>query len=146
MIRTKIDILWLRQCCAFHLQYFPDSTLLSKLCDLQDRIEQNSDAPLLRVPLTSLHMTVATLIDAAAQFAVPNHDIWKSTGDQWTEIVNQIAEKTPPIDLEFSEVETSAAAVFEKAQEPPELRKLRSAISHALCFEDRRPRPPRSPT
>nr|WP_246638545.1 2'-5' RNA ligase family protein [Rhizobium binae] len=132
----------MRQCCAFHLQYFPDSTLRSKLCDLQDRIERNSDAPLLRVLLTSLHMTVATLIDAAAQFTVPNHEVWKRKGAQWTEIVNQLAAKTPPIDLAFSEVATSEAAVFIKAQEPPELHKLRLAISHALCFEDWRPRPP----
>jgi 2'-5' RNA ligase len=142
VIQTKIDTLWLRQCCAFHLQYFPDTPLQSKLCDLQNRIEQQSTAPLLRVPLQSLHMTVVTLIDARSQFRVPNHEVWKLEGARWTEIIDRLVEKTPPVDLEFSEVATSEAAVFIKAKEPPELHRLRADISHAICFEDWRPRPP----
>jgi hypothetical protein len=62
VIQTKIDILWLRQCCALHLQYFPDTPLLTKFCDLQNRIEQDSTAPLLHVLPKSLHMRVATLM------------------------------------------------------------------------------------
>ncbi|EJZ16502.1 2'-5' RNA ligase family protein, partial [Rhizobium sp. Pop5] len=131
-----------RQCCAFHLQYFPETTLLSKLGDVQDRIERHITAPLLRLPIASLHMTVVTLIDAIAHFTVPNHEVWKLRGGEWKEIIDKLVEKTPPFDLEFSEVATSEAAVFIKAAEPPGLHELRSAISDAICFEDRRPRPP----
>lgn len=142
MLQTKIDALWLRECCAFHLQYFPDAKLLSKLNDLQDRIEQQSTAPLLRLPVTSLHMTVVTLIDAVAHFTIPNSAVWSLKRDHWTEIVDKLVAKTPPIELEFSEIATSEAAVFIKAPEPPELCQLRSAISNAICFEDRHPKPP----
>lgn len=143
MILTKIDTLWFKQCCAFHLQFFPDRETLSKLCDLQDGIERNSTAPLLRVPAASLHMTVATLINATTQFSIPNHEVWERQGEQWKEIVEKLVEETPPIDLHFHEVAASEAAVFVKAHEPPELRQLRSAISNAICFEHWRPTPSR---
>ena len=142
VIRTKVDTLWFKRCCAFHLQFLPDRETLSKLCDLQDSIERDSAAPLLRVPATSLHMTVVTLINAATQFSIPNDEVWKLKGKGWKEIVEKLVEETPPIDLHFHEVVASEAAVFVKAQEPPELRKLRSAISHAICFEHWHPTPP----
>jgi hypothetical protein len=66
-------------------------------------------------------MTVATLIDARNQFKASNHEVWKLRGARWTEIIDKLVEKTPPIDLEFSEVAASEAAVFIKAQEPQEL-------------------------
>ncbi|MGR8959807.1 2'-5' RNA ligase family protein [Rhizobium leguminosarum] len=143
MIRTKVDTLWFKQCCAFHLQFFPDGEALSKLCNLQDRIERDSDAPLSRVPAKSLHMTVVTLVNAAAQFSIPNDEVWKLNGERWKEIVERLVEETPPFELHFHEVAASEAAIFVKAEEPPELRRLRSAISHAICFEQWRATPPR---
>lgn len=114
MIQTKIDILWLRQCCALHLQYFPDTPLLTKFCDLQNRIEQDSTAPLLHVLPKSLHMRVATLMDARSQFKVSNHGLWKMEGARCRDIIEKLVEKTRPIDLEFTELATSEAAVFIK--------------------------------
>ncbi|MCW1410888.1 2'-5' RNA ligase family protein [Rhizobium sp. 1AS11] len=142
MIRTKVDPLWFKRCCAFHLQFFPDREALSKLCDLQESIERNSTAPLLRVPATSLHMTVATLLNAATQLRIPNHEVWKRKGERWKAIVEKLVEETPPIELHFDEVAASEAAIFVRAQEPVELRELRSAISDAICFEHWRPTPP----
>ncbi|NEJ47283.1 2'-5' RNA ligase family protein [Rhizobium leguminosarum] len=143
MIRTKVDLLWFKRCCAFHLQLFPDSETVSKLCALQDRIERECNGPLLRVPATSLHMTVVTLIDATAQFSMPNDEIWKLNGESWKQTVERLVKQTPLIDLSFQEVQASEAAVFVKAPEPPELQRLRSAISDAVWFEDWRPKPPR---
>ncbi|MBY3359350.1 2'-5' RNA ligase family protein [Rhizobium laguerreae] len=143
MIRTKVDLLWFKRCCAFHLQLFPDPETRSKLCALQDHIERECNGPLLRVPATSLHMTVVTLIDAAAQFSLPNEEVWKRNGERWKEVVERLVNETPPIDLSFQEVQASEAAVFVKAPEPPELQRLRSAISDAVWFEDWRPKPPR---
>ncbi|NKL94179.1 2'-5' RNA ligase family protein [Rhizobium leguminosarum] len=143
MIRTKVDLLWFKRCCAFHLQLFPDSETVSRLCALQDRIERECNGPLLRVPATSLHMTVATLISAGAQFSMPNDEVWKLNGERWKEIVERLVKQTPPIDLSFQEVQVSEAAIFVKAPEPPELQRLRSAISDAVWFEDWRPKPPR---
>lgn len=143
MIRTKVDPLWFRRCCAFHLQFLPDRETLSKLCDLQDRIERNSPAPLSRVPATSLHMTIVTLVNAATQASIPNDEVWKLKGERWKETVERLVEETSPFDLHFHQVAASEAAVFVKAEEPPELRRLRSAISDAICFEDWRPTPPR---
>ncbi|RFB98055.1 hypothetical protein B5K08_04820 [Rhizobium leguminosarum bv. trifolii] len=142
MIRTKIDTLWFKRHCAFHLHLLPDHEARSKLCDLQDRIERDSGAPLLRVPATSLHMTIATLIDATAQFSIPNEEVWKCNGERWTEVVERLVEQTPSFDLDFDEVAVSEAAVFVKAEEPAELRRLRSAISQAICLEQWRPSPP----
>ncbi|HWT59101.1 MAG TPA: 2'-5' RNA ligase family protein, partial [Rhizobium sp.] len=135
MIRTKIDTLWFKRCCAFHLQFLPDRQALSKLCLLQDSIERDSAASLSRVPASSLHMTVATLVNAAAQFSIPNEEVWKRNGERWTEIVERLIDETPPFDVHFHEVAVSEAAVFVKAEEPAELRRLRSAISQAICFE-----------
>ncbi|ARM87270.1 2'-5' RNA ligase protein [Rhizobium sp. CIAT894] len=143
MIRTKVDALWFRRCCAFHLQLLPDRETLSKLCDLQDSIERNSPAPLSRVPATSLHMTIVTLVNAATQVSIANDEVWKLNGEKWKETVERLVEETSPFDLHFHEVAASEAAVFVKAEEPPELRRLRSAISDAICFEDWRPTPPR---
>ncbi|EJT03368.1 2'-5' RNA ligase family protein [Rhizobium sp. CCGE 510] len=142
MIRTRIDTLWFKRCCAFHLHFLPDHEALSKFCDLQDNIERDSGAPLLRVPVTSLHMTIATLIDAAAQFSIPNDEVWSRNGERWKEIVERLVGETPPFDIHFHEVAASEAAVFVKAEEPAELRRLRSAISQAICFEQWRPSPP----
>ncbi|TBG58376.1 hypothetical protein ELG71_08435 [Rhizobium leguminosarum] len=143
MIRTKVDLLWFKRCCAFHLQLFPDRETVSKLCALQDRIERECNGPLLRVPATSLHMTVVTLVDATAQFSMSNEEIWKLNGERWKETVERLVKQTPPIDLSFQEVQASEAAIFVKAPEPPELQRLRSAISDAVWFEDWRPKPPR---
>ncbi|UIJ82960.1 2'-5' RNA ligase family protein [Rhizobium leguminosarum] len=143
MIRTKVDLLWFKGCCAFHLQLFPDRETVSKLCALQDHIEGECNGPLLRVPATSLHMTVVTLIDAAAQFSMPNDEVWKLNGERWKETVERLVRQTPPIDLSFQEVQASEAAIFVKAPEPPELQRLRSAVSDAISFEDWRPKPPR---
>ncbi|CAN7206746.1 2'-5' RNA ligase family protein [Rhizobium leguminosarum] len=143
MIRTKVDTLWFRRCCGFHLQFFPDREALSKLCDLQDSIERDSTAPLLRVPAASLHMTVITLINAATQFSIPNREVWKLNGREWKASAERLVEETPPFELHFHEVAASEAAIFVKAEEPPELRRLRSAISHTICFEQWRPTPPR---
>ncbi|MBX5168104.1 MULTISPECIES: 2'-5' RNA ligase family protein [unclassified Rhizobium] len=143
MIHTKIDTLWFKRCCAFHLQFLPDRETRSKLCDLQDSIKRDSAAPLSRVPATSLHMTVVTLVNAAAQFSIPNDEVWKRNGESWTEIVERLVEETPPFDIHFHEVAASQAAVFVKAEEPAELRRLRSAISQAIGFEQWRPTPPR---
>ncbi|MBY5770142.1 2'-5' RNA ligase family protein [Rhizobium leguminosarum] len=133
MIRTKVDPLWFKRCCAFHLQFFPDREALSKLSDLQESIERNSTTPLLRVPATSLHMTVATLLNAATQLRIPNHEFWNRKGERWKAIVEKLVEETAPIELHFDEVAASEAA---------ELRELRSAISDAICFEHWRPTPP----
>ncbi|MBX5186675.1 hypothetical protein HJB88_29280 [Rhizobium sp. NZLR5] len=143
MIHTTIDTLWFKRCCAFHLQFLPDRETRSKLCDLQDSIKRDSAAPLSRVPATSLHMTVVTLVNAAAQFSIPNDEVWKRNGESWTEIVERLVEETPPFDIHFHEVAASQAAVFVKAEEPAELRRLRSAISQAIGFEQWRPTPPR---
>ncbi|WP_327206018.1 2'-5' RNA ligase family protein [Rhizobium beringeri] len=143
MIRTKVDTLWFKRCCAFHLQFFPDREALSKLCSLQGSIERDSTAPLLRVPSTSLHMTIVTLVSAATQFSTPNDEVWRLNGGRWKEIAERLVEETPPFELHFHEVAASEAAIFVKAEEPPELRRLRSAISHAICFEQWRPAPPR---
>ncbi|RUM26159.1 hypothetical protein EFQ99_07730 [Rhizobium vallis] len=143
MIRTKVDTLWFRQCCAFHLQFIPDSETLSTLSGLQDSIERDSGAALLRVPTTSLHMTIVTLVNAATQVSIPNDDVWRLKGEKWKEIVEGLVEETPPFDLDLHDVAVSEAAIFVKAEEPPELRRLRSAISHAICFEHWRPTPPR---
>jgi 2'-5' RNA ligase len=143
VITTKVDLLWFKRCCAFHLQFFPDRETLSKLCGLQDRIERECDGPLLRVPGTSLHMTVVTLINAVAQFSIPNDEVWKLNEERWKGIVERLVKETPPIDLSFQEVQASEAAIFVKAPEPPELQRLRSAISDAVWFEDWRPKPPR---
>ncbi|TBF40444.1 2'-5' RNA ligase family protein [Rhizobium leguminosarum] len=143
MIRTKVDTLWFKRCCAFHLQFFPDRETVSKLCALQDRIERECDGPLLRVPATSLHVTVVTMINAVPQFSMPNEEIWKLNGERWKETVERLVNETPPIDLSFQEVQASEAAIFVKAPEPPELQRLRSAISDAVWFDDWRPKPPR---
>jgi len=143
VIRTKVDTLWFKRCCAFHLQFLPDREALSKLCVLQDSIERDSAASLSRVPATSLHMTVVTLVNAAAQFGIPNEEVWKRNGEQWTEIVERLIDETPPFDVHFHEVAASEAAIFVKAEEPAELHRLRSAISQAICFEQWRPTPPR---
>ncbi|WP_345774736.1 2'-5' RNA ligase family protein [Rhizobium sp. C104] len=143
MIRTKVDPLWFKRCCAFHLQLFPDRETVSKLCALQDGIERECDGPLLRVPAKSMHMTVVTLINAGAQFSMSNDEVWKLNGERWTGVVERLLEETPPICLSFQEVQASEAAIFVKAPEPPELRRLRSAISDAVWFEDWRPKPPR---
>ncbi|TAV45344.1 hypothetical protein ELI30_27195 (plasmid) [Rhizobium leguminosarum] len=143
MMRTKVDQLWFKRCCAFHLQLFPDHETVSKLCALQDHIEGECNGSLLRVPATSLHMTVVTLIDAAAQFSMPNDEVWKLNGERWKETVERLVRQTPPIDLSFQEVQASEAAIFVKAPEPPELQRLRSAVSDAIWFEDWRPKPPR---
>ncbi|WP_184472235.1 2'-5' RNA ligase family protein [Rhizobium esperanzae] len=143
MIRTKIDTLWFRRCCAFHLQFLPDPETLSKLCGLQDSIERNSPAPLSRVPATSLHMTIVTLVNAATQVSIANDEVWKLNGEKWKETVGRLVEETSPFDLHFHEVAASEAAVFVKAEEPPALRRLRSAISDAVRFQDWRPTPPR---
>ncbi|MDF0661578.1 MULTISPECIES: 2'-5' RNA ligase family protein [unclassified Rhizobium] len=143
MIRTKVDLLWFKRCCAFHLQLFPDPETVSKLCALQDHIERECNGPLLRVPATSLHMTVVTLINAGAQFSMPNDEVWKLNGERWKETVERLVNETPPICLSFQEVQASEAAIFVKADEPPELQRLRSAISDAVWFEDWRPKPPR---
>nr|WP_245355582.1 2'-5' RNA ligase family protein [Rhizobium leguminosarum] len=142
VIRTKIDTLWFKRCCAFHLQFLPDRETRSKLCNLQDSIERDSAAPLSRVPATSLHMTVVTLVNAATQFSIPNNEVWKRNGERWKEIVERQVEETPPFDIHFHEVAASEAAVFVKAEEPAELRRLRSAISQAIGFEQWRPTPP----
>ncbi|WHO72629.1 2'-5' RNA ligase family protein [Rhizobium sp. BT03] len=142
MIRTKIDALWFKRCCAFHLQFLPGRETLSKLCVLQDGIERDSAASLSRVPATSLHMTVVTLINAAAQFSIPNDEVWKRNGGRWKEIVAKLIEETPSFDLHFDKVAVSEAAVFVKAEEPAELRRLRSAISQAIGFEEWHPSPP----
>ncbi|PDT02219.1 hypothetical protein CO666_21895 [Rhizobium chutanense] len=143
MIRTKVDTLWFRRCCAFHLQFLPDHETLSKLCDLQDSIERNSPAPLSRVPATSLHMTIVTLVNAATRVSIANDAVWKLNGERWKEIVERSVEETSPFDLHFHEVAASEAAIFVKAEEPPALRRLRLAISDVVCFEDWRPTPPR---
>ncbi|MBY3053890.1 2'-5' RNA ligase family protein [Rhizobium laguerreae] len=143
MIRTKVDLLWFKRCCAFHLQLFPDRETVSKLCALQDHIEAECNGPLLRVPATSLHMTVVTLINAGAQFSMPNDEVWKLNGERWKETVERLVKETPPIDLSFQEVQTSEAAIVIEAPEPPELQRLRSAVSDAVWFEEWRPRPPR---
>ncbi|WEA62575.1 2'-5' RNA ligase family protein [Rhizobium sp. BJ04] len=143
MIRTKIDTLWFKRCCAFHLQFLPDRETLAKLGDLQDSIARNSGAALSRVPATSLHMTTITLVNAATQVSIPNDEVWKLNGERWKESVERLVEETSPFDLHFHEVAASEAAVFVKAEEPPELRRLRSAISDAICFEHWRPTPPR---
>nr|WP_246805758.1 2'-5' RNA ligase family protein [Rhizobium leguminosarum] len=135
-------MLWFKRCCAFHLQLFPDRETVSKLCALQDHIECECNG-LLRVPATSLHMTVVTLIDAGAQFSMPNDEVWKLNGERWKEVVERLVKETPPIDLSFQEVQASEAAIFVKAPEPPELQRLRSDISDAIWFEDWRPKPPR---
>ncbi|ARM11244.1 MULTISPECIES: 2'-5' RNA ligase family protein [Rhizobium] len=142
MIRTKIDALWFKRCCAFHLQFFPDGATLSKLSSLQDDIERHSDAPLLRLPVASLHMTIATLVNAAAKFSIPNEEVWRLNGERWKAVADRLAEETPAFNLDFHELAVSAAAVFVKAEEPPELRKLRSAIIQAIDFEGWRPTPP----
>jgi hypothetical protein len=142
VIRTKIDMLWFKRCCAFHLQFLPDHAALSKLCALQDSIERDSAAPLSRLPATSLHMTVVTLVNAAAKFGIPNEEVWQRNGERWKEIVERLIDETPPFDLHFHEVAASEAAVFVKAEEPAELRRLRLAISQAIGFEWR-PTPPR---
>ncbi|MBX4927620.1 2'-5' RNA ligase family protein [Rhizobium binae] len=142
MIRTKIDALWFKRCCAFHLQFCPDGAALSKLSDLQDAIERHSVAPLLRLPAASLHMTVVTLVDAAAKFSIPNEELWRLNGERWKAVADRLAEETPVFNLDFHELAVSAAAVFVKAEEPPELRRLRSAISQAIHFEGWRPTPP----
>ncbi|MBY3172116.1 2'-5' RNA ligase family protein [Rhizobium laguerreae] len=143
MIRMKIDLLWLKRCYAFHLQLFPDRETVSKLSALQDHIQRACDGPLLRVPAMSLHMTVVTLIDAGAQFSMPNDEVWKLNGERWKEIVERLVKQTPPIDLSFQEVQASEAAIFVRAPEPPELQRLRSAVTDAIWFEDWRPKPPR---
>ncbi|NNU35682.1 hypothetical protein G9X64_04075 [Rhizobium sophorae] len=143
MIRTKIDLLWFKRCCAFHLQLFPDRETVSKLSALQDGIERECDGPLLRVPAASLHMTVVTLIDAATQFSMPNDEVWKLNGERWKEIVERLVKETPPIDLSFQEMQASEAAIFVESPEPPELQRLRLAVSDAIWFEDWRPKPPR---
>ena len=142
MIRTKIDALWFKRCCAFHLQFFPDGATLSKLSSLQDDIERHSDAPLLRLPAASLHMTIVTLANAAAKFSIPNEEVWRLNGERWKAVADRLAEETPAFNLDFHELAVSAAAVFVKAEEPPELRKLRSAIIQAIDFEGWRPTPP----
>lgn len=143
MIRTKIDTLWFKRCCAFHLQFLPDREALSKLCALQDSVERDSAAALARVPATSLHMTVVSLVKAAAQFSIANEEVWKRNGERWMEIVERLIDETPPFELHFHEVAASEAAVFVKAEEPAALRRLRSAISQAICFDEWRPIPPR---
>ncbi|PDS77806.1 2'-5' RNA ligase family protein [Rhizobium sp. L43] len=143
MLRTKIDTLWFKRCCAFHLQFLPDRETLSKLCDLQDSISRHSASPLSRVPATSLHMTIVTLVNAATQVSLPNDEVWKLNRERWKESVERLVEETSPFDLHFHEVAASEAAVFVKAEEPPQLRRLRSAISDTICFEDWRPTPPR---
>ncbi|EJC82847.1 hypothetical protein Rleg4DRAFT_4577 [Rhizobium leguminosarum bv. trifolii WSM2297] len=143
MIRTKIDTLWFKRCCAFHLQFLPDREALSKLSALQASVERDSAASLSRVPATSLHMTVVTLVNAAAQFSIPKEEVWKRNGERWKEIVERLIDETPPFDLHFHEVAASEAAIFVKAEEPAELRRLRFAISQAICFEQWRPTPPR---
>lgn len=143
MIRTKVDTLWFRRCCAFHLQFFPDNEMLSTLSGLQDSIERDSAGALLRVPATSLHMTIVTLLNAATHVSIPNDDVWRLKGERWKEIVERLVEETTPFDLHFHDVVVSEAAIFAKAEEPPELSRLRSAISHAICFEHWRPTPPR---
>lgn len=72
VIRTKIDRLWFKRCSAYHLQFFPASETVSKLCVLQDMIEYACDGPLLRVPPRSLHMTVVTLLNSASQLSTSN--------------------------------------------------------------------------
>ncbi|ANL64651.1 RNA ligase family protein [Rhizobium phaseoli] len=142
MIRTKIDALWFKRCCAFHLQFFPDGATLSKLISLQDDIERYSDAPLLRLPAASLHMTIVTLVNAAAKFSIPNEEVWRLNGERWKAVAHRLAEQTPAFNLHLRKLAVSAAAVFVKAEEPPELRKLRSAIIQAIDFEGWRPTPP----
>jgi 2'-5' RNA ligase len=87
-------------------------------------------------------MTVVTLVSAATQLSIPNDQVWRLNGGRWKEVADRV-EETPPFDLHFHEVAASEAAIFVKAEEPPELRRLRSAISHAICFEQWRPTPPR---
>ncbi|MBY3246087.1 2'-5' RNA ligase family protein [Rhizobium laguerreae] len=142
-MRTKVDLLWFKRCCAFHLQLFPDRETVSKLCALQDHIERECNGPLLRVPATSLHMTVVTLINAGAQFSIPNDEVWKLNGQRWKETVERLVKQTPLIDLNFQEVRASEAAIFIEAPEPPELQQLRSAISDAIWFDNWSPKPPR---
>lgn len=80
---------------------------------------------------------------AVAQFGIPNDEVWKLNEERWKGIVERLVKETPPIDLSFQEVQASEAAIFVKAPEPPELQRLRSAISDAVWFEDWRPKPPR---
>lgn len=63
--------------------------------------------------------------------------------ERWKESVERLVNETPPIDLSFQNVQTSEAAIFIEAPQPPELQRLRSAISDAVVFEDWRPKPPR---
>jgi len=87
-------------------------------------------------------MTVATLLNAATQLRIPNHEFWKRKRERWKEIVEKLVEETPPFDLHFDEVAASEAAFFVKAQQPLELCDLRSAISDAIHFEHWRPTAP----
>jgi hypothetical protein len=143
VISTKVDTLWFKRCSAYHLQFFPASETVSKVCALQDIIERECDGPLLRVPPQSLHMTVVTLINAARQLSKSNDEVWSLKGKGWHETIERSLSATFPFDLCFREVASSEAAIFLKAQEPPELRRLRSTISDAVSFEDWRPKPPR---
>jgi len=143
VIRTKVDTLWFKRCSAYHLQLFPAPETVSKLCALQDMIEHQCDGPLLRVPPQSLHMTVMTLLSAASQLSTSNDEVWSLKGKGWQETIERSLSATFPFDLCFREVASSEAAIFLKAQEPPELRRLRSTISDAISFEDWRPKPPR---
>jgi 2'-5' RNA ligase len=88
-------------------------------------------------------MTVVTLVSAATQLSIPNDQVWRLNGGRWKEVADRLVEETPPFELHFHEVAASEAAIFVKAEEPPELRRLHSAISHAICFEQWRPTPPR---
>jgi len=143
VIRTKVDRLWFKRCSAYHLQLFPASETVSKLCVLQDMIEYACDGPLLRVPAQSLHMTVVTLLNAANELRIPNDEAWSLKGKEWQETIEMSLSATSPFDLCFREVAASESAIFLRAQEPPELRRLRSTISAAVSFEDWRPKPPR---
>ncbi|GAA3102686.1 hypothetical protein GCM10010520_54780 [Rhizobium viscosum] len=143
MIRTKVDALWFKCCSAYHLQLFPASQTVSKLVALQDMIERECDGPLLRVPAQGLHMTVVTLLNAASQLSTSNDEVWSLKGKGWQETIERSLSATFPFDICFREVAASEAAIFLMAQEPPELRRLRSTISAAVSFEDWRPKPPR---
>lgn len=142
MIRTKVDTLWFKWCSAYHLQLFPSAETVAVLCALQDMIERECDGPLLRVPPQSLHMTVVTLLNAANELSTSNDEVWSLKGNGWQETIETSISATFPFDLCFREVASSEAAIFLKAQEPPELRRLRSTISAAVSFEDWRPKPP----
>ena len=133
---TKPDTLWLKPVFAVHLHFIPEDETLLKLQILQARLAEEAAAPLLQLPKSSLHMTVATLVRHESLYEVPAPELWERSRPSWTARLVEVFSKAPPVHLCFNRVETSSAAVFVRSDDgQSDLSCLRTKIADAICLD-----------